>query len=102
MNKNIVLPCNIGDEIYIVEDYNEHYDDFYHYYETIYGGRVVVKELIVDSFIVDSQGVFIAENGYDGYNKITTYHDLTLEEYDDCKIFYSEKDAMDFIKTIKK
>jgi hypothetical protein len=29
------------------------------------------------------------------------YHDLTLEEYGDCKIFYNEEDAIVFVQSLK-
>ena len=102
MNENIInLPCSIGDAVYIVENYNKYYDKC-KYYNTIYDSKVVIKSYFVESFIIDDEGVFIAEDGNDGFNKMSTYHDLTLEEYGDCKIFYSEKDAIDFVKTILK
>lgn len=101
MNNEIKLPCKIGDIVYIVEDYNPYYDKC-EYCETIYGSKIVVKDFVVDSFIIDSKGVSIAEDGHDGYNKLITYHSLTLEEYEDCKVFYNKKDALEFVKSIRK
>jgi hypothetical protein len=99
--KNFVLPCDIGDIIYVVEDYNQYYDEKYMSIKTIYGNRIIIKEIIVEGFIVDKEGIFIAEDSFDGWNKLTVYHNLTLEKYGDCKIFFSIVEAKNFVNTIK-
>ena len=99
MNNTINLPCNIGDKIYVVEDYNSFYDKC-EYYETVFGTKIVIKGYIVEVFVVDESGVSIGEHTHDGINKLDTYHHLYHVEDEDCKIFYCEKDAMDFVKSI--
>jgi len=88
LKNTIELPCKIGDEIFIVEDYNQHYDEC-EYYETIYDTKITIKRSIIECFIIDDEGIFIGEDGHDGFNKLTTYHNLTLEDYNVCKIFYT-------------
>jgi hypothetical protein len=99
--KNFVLPCDINDTIYVVQDYNPYYDEKYVPIKTIYGNKVIIKEIIVEGFIIDKEGIFIAEDGLDGWNKLIVYHNLTLEEYGDCKIFLDIVEAKNFINTIK-
>jgi hypothetical protein len=93
---NIQLPCNLGDVIYIVEDYNPYYDTC-KFFKTKYNTNITIKKHVVESFIVEKEGVFISESGHDGFNKITDYHKLTLDKYGDCKIFYSKQEALDFV-----
>lgn len=93
-------PCNVGDIIYVVEDYNRFYDKC-GYYETIYGSRIVIKDYVVEGFLIDELGVHIAEGSHDGWNKFSTYHDLTLEDkYGDCMIFNNRDDAIEFVNSI--
>ena len=103
MENKIELPYNIGDTVYILENFNE-YDDIKNGYKpihTIYKTDIVIKPIIVEGFIIDEEGIFLAEDGWDGWNKIVTYHSLTLEEYEDCKIFGTEKEANEFVNKIK-
>lgn len=105
MNNQITLPCSIGDKIYIIEDFNELFDRCL-YYETKDGNKVVIRENIVDAFIIDEEGIHEAELTHDGYVKFSIYHYYTVRnnithshEY---KAFFNEKDALDFIETIRK
>ena len=98
----IKLPCNIGDKIFVVEDYNEFYDKC-HYYETKYGNKIVLKEYMVDVFIVDENGVHIGEYTHDGAVRFDQNHDLTLNvKWGDCKIFFNELEAKEFIKGVRR
>ena len=98
---NFKLPANICDDIYIVENYNQYYDKC-KFYITKYDTKIVIKKYIVEGFIVDEYGIFFAEDSWDGWNKLSVYHELTLEEYGDCKIFLNELDALDFVGSVLK
>ncbi|MGE5637657.1 MAG: hypothetical protein ACM3WQ_03025 [Chloroflexota bacterium] len=98
--KTVTLPCNIGDTVYLVEDFNEYYDKTPSYL-TRDGKKVTIKEFVVDSFIVDENGIYIAEGGHDGYNKISTYHNLYISKHLNCRVFSSYKGALNFVKSLK-
>ena len=98
MNKIIKLPCKIGDYVYVVEDADRREK----HYETIYGGKIKINKYSVEAFIIDDEGISIAENGWGGYNKFGTYHDLTLKEHGEPKIFFNEADAIEFVKSVIK
>lgn len=103
MQENLIkLPYNIGDKIYIVENYNKCYDKKYKPIVTIYEDDIVIKPITVEGFIIDDRGINLAENANDGWNELITYHDLTLEEYGDCKVFGSLVEAELFVDTIRK
>jgi hypothetical protein len=94
----IKLPYNIGDEVFIVENYNLYWDveDFTPIH-TIYGKDIVIKPMNIEGFIIDEKGIHIAEDGHDGWNKLTLYHDLTLKDDGVCRVFGTLKDAEEFV-----
>jgi hypothetical protein len=102
MDGLIKLPYNVGDRVFIAEDYNQYWDvDYYNPIHTIYGTKIVIKAWTVEGFIIDDKGVHLAEDGHDGWNKLTTYHDLTLDKDGECKIFGNLAEAKAFVDGVK-
>lgn len=96
----LVLPCNIGDIVYIVRDYNKYYDTGLDRYNTRYNTEVVVDKFKVIEFIFDEEGFNIAINTMDGYLKLKYYYNLTLIQLFDCKIFTTIEGAAKYLDVI--
>ena len=98
---NVTLPYSIGDTIYVVENYNEHFDKCEHF-TTKYNTEIKIKKYEVEGFIITKDGIYLTEDGWDGFNIFEQYHTLELENYDNCKIFNTLKEAEEFVKSIVK
>lgn len=104
MDNNIKLPYEIGSTVYIVENFNSCYDldNGFVPIHTIYNSDIVIKPIGVKGYIIDKHGISLAEDGWDGWNKLNVYHNLDLaERCEDCKIFGTKKEAEDFVNSIK-
>ena len=92
------LQCRIGDKIYVVEDFNNFHGKT-DYYTTKYNSKIIIRKYTIRGFIIDEDGVHIAEDTWDGWIRYAE-GGLTLEKYSDRKIFNSEEDAIEFVKSV--
>ncbi len=100
---DITLPLRVGETIYVVEDYNSYYgppDSTIIRYDTVVGKPIKITEMEVEGYIISEDGVHFAEDGHDGWNRLETYHRLSLDKYPNnrCKLFYTFDAALDFVK----
>lgn len=96
---------NIGDDIFVVEDFNPYYDPddpkVMYKGKSRFGRYFVIKKYCVEGLLVIDNKVFVAEDSHDGWNKMEIYHSLTRHTYGDCKIFGSYKEAKEFAKELE-
>jgi hypothetical protein len=89
----MVIDKEIGDVVYTIDNYNQYYDKPFEEYEHkrvksnsnpyIKEDKLIIREFIIQGFIVDQEGVFPAEDGNDGWNKITVYNSINDKFYYD-------------------
>ena len=92
------VPYELGSKVFIVMDYNSFHDDGKQMF-IIGDFKLKIAERCVEGYIYDEEGLHLAVNGWDGWNKLTTYHNISGTE--DCKVFDDYEEALEYINKLK-
>jgi len=98
---NIKLPVPIGNNIYWIEQWNKYYKTG-EKYETSYGITLTIVKKEVEGYIIDKDGITIAEDGWDGWDDASNYYENKKGNIIDSPWFKTKKEALDYIEIINK
>lgn len=104
------LPYEIGSKVYVIEKYDGYVrqgDDYYYINRGRNNcNRVFITEHIVESYIINQEGVFVAEQSNDGLYPIEFYQEVGEYDWEVLKqsefIFGSYFDAVAHIKKLSR
>lgn len=97
MQRTFEFPYFIGQTIYIIKaGYNKYPDDKNSKFFSKNNTKIKICEHVVEGFIIDKDGVHVAEDGHDGWTLLTTYN--YLPNGDDCIFFETMEKAIEFVK----
>ena len=102
--RDLKLPCSVGDQIFIVRDYNEciHNSSNSAIIDTIYRRKLVIVKIEVEGFIIDKYGIHFAEETNDGWDILESYSNWNEKGYGNQKIFLTLDEAMKFIDPMRR
>lgn len=100
--EEIYIPNFIGDKLYMIRNLSDSDENVL--VHDIKNSKIIIDEIIVEGFIINKEGVYIAEVGFDGWNTLNDnyyFNNPKTNKYEDYLLFNKKSLAIEYVEQLK-